>query len=335
MTASPVKLTPKSPIPSPPIPKVGGWDNFQRKYAPYIFISPFFLLFFAFGLFPIIFNGYLSVHEWQPGSGLGDMKFVGLRNFTDNLTDPTFWLSLKNTAILAVESGLPQHLIAIPLAFAINMGLKRAQSFITAIYFLPYITSVVAISVIFFTLFSWQYGVLNAALNSLHHIPILGVLFPGEKINWLGERAFVQPSIAMVIVWRYVGWNMLLYLSGLQAIPGELYEAAAVDGATRTEQFRFITLPLLRPTIFLAVTLSLIGGFQLFEEPYILTNGGGGVGQAGLTTIMYMFRTYNAYSDAGLAAAMAWLLFIVIGALTLVNNRLFGRSGMSNNEAAK
>ncbi len=194
MTAPPIKFTPKSPAPPPLIPKVGGWNNFQRKYAPYIFISPFFLLFFAFGLFPILFNAYLSVHEWQPGSGLGDMKFVGLRNFTDNLTDPTFWLSLKNTAILAVESGLPQHLIAIPLAFAINMGLKRAQSFITAIYFLPYITSVVAISVIFFTLFSWQYGVLNAALGWLHQLPLLGSAV-SRRESQLAGRALVRAAV--------------------------------------------------------------------------------------------------------------------------------------------
>ena len=327
MTATPLK--------SPAQRKTSGWDNFQRKYAPYIFISPFFILFIAFGLFPIVFNGYLAFHSWTPGTGLGNMEFVGIRNFTDNLTDPTFWKSLQNTAILAVESGVPQHLIAIPLAFAINMGLKKAQSFITAVYFLPYITSVVAISVIFFTLFSWQYGAINAALNYLHTLPVIGVLFPGEKINWLGVKEFVQPSIATVIVWRYVGWNMLLYLSGLQAIPGELYEAASVDGANRFRQFWHITLPLLRPTIFLAVTLSLIGGFQLFEEPFILTNGSGGIGQQGLTTVMYMLRTYQSYSDAGLAAAMAWLLFVVIGVLTIVNNFAFGRSGTSGSTGRK
>jgi multiple sugar transport system permease protein len=318
--------------PSIPQQVSSGWDKFQRRYAPYIFISPFFLLFFAFSLFPILFNAYLSVHNWQPGSGLGDMKFVGLRNFSDNLTDPTFWQSLRNTAILAVESGVPQHLIALPLAFAIHMGLKRVQSLVTAVYFLPYITSVVAISVVFFTLFSWQYGALNAGLNALHNLPLIGGLFPAEKVNWLGEVQYVQPAIAMVVVWRYVGWNVLLYLAGLQAIPSDIYEAASIDGATRAQQFRFITLPLLRPTIFLAVTLTLIGGFQLFEEPFVLTNGSGGTGQQGLTTIMYMFRTYNSYSDAGVAAAMSWLLFAVIGVLSLINNRIFGRSGLAGKD---
>ena len=324
--------SPKSSSAARPPRRAGGWAEFQRRYAPYIFISPFFVLFFIFGLFPILFNAYLSFQEWQPGTGLGDMKFVGWRNYTDNLTDPTFWQSLKNTGILAVLSGLPQHLLAIPLAFAVYGGLKKLQNLVTAVYFLPYITSIVAISVIFFTLFSWQYGVINAALNALHNVPLIGGLFPAEKINWLGQKEYVQPSIALVVIWRYTGWNMLLYLSGLQAIPKELYEAASVDGATGWQSFRFITLPLLRPIMFVAVTLSLIGGLQLFEEPFILTNGTGGAGQAGLTTIMYMYRTYASYSDAGVAAAMSWLLFLVIGALTLVNNRLFGRSGMAGKD---
>ncbi|BDP43371.1 cytochrome c biogenesis protein (plasmid) [Deinococcus aetherius] len=308
------------------------WNNFQRRYAPYIFISPFFILFAVFGLFPIVFSLYLSFHEWQPAAGLGSMEFVGWRNFTDNLTDPTFWQSLRNTAVIALESGIPQHLIAIPLAFAIHMGLRRVQGLVTALYFLPYITSVVAISVIFVTIFSWQYGVLNVLLTGLRNLPLIGGLFPAEKINWLGNREFLQPAVASVVVWRYVGWNVVLYLSGLQAIPRDLYEAASVDGATTWQQFRHITLPLLRPIMFVAVTLTLIGNLQLFEEPYIIAGDSGGIGNMALTTVMYMYRTYNFYSDAGLAAAMSWLLFILIGGLTFVNNRVFGRGRLSGSD---
>ena len=308
------------------------WEAFQRRNAPYIFISPFFILFAVFGLFPILFSLYLSFHSWQPAAGLGSMKFIGWRNFTDNLTDPTFWQSLRNTAIIALESGVPQHLIAIPLAFAIHTSLKRVQGLVTALYFLPYITSVVAVSVIFVTLFSWHYGVLNVLLTALHQLPIIGGLFPAENINWLGNRDFVQPAVASVVVWRYVGWNTVLYLSGIQAIPADLYEAASVDGATSWNQFRFITLPLLRPIMFVAITLTLIGNLQLFEEPYIIAGDSGGVGNVALTTVMYMYRTYNFYGDAGLAAAMSWLLFILIGALTLVNNRIFGKSRLSGSD---
>lgn len=316
----------------PRLPLAMRWNNFQRRYAPYIFISPFFILFAVFGLFPLVFSLYLSFHEWQPAAGLSSMKFVGVRNFVDNITDPDFRKSLANTIILGLEAGIPQHLIAIPLAFAIHMSLRRIQGLVTALYFLPYITSVVAISVIFATLFSWQYGVLNAVLTSMHNLPIIGGLFPAEKINWLGSREFIQPAVASVVVWRFVGWNTVLYLSGLQAIPKDLYEAASVDGATTWQQFRFITLPLLRPITFVAVTLTLIGNLQLFEEPYILTGDTGGIGGKALTTVMYMLRTYNVYGEAGLAAAMSWLLFLVIGVLTLINNRLFGRGSLAGRD---
>lgn len=320
---------------APPRPRLtpgARWELFQRRYAPYIFISPFFILFAVFGVFPIVFSLYLSFHSWQPSSGLGSMKYIGWRNFTDNLTDPTFWQSLKNTAIIALESGVPQHLIAIPLAFAIHTSLKRVQGLVTALYFLPYITSVVAVSVIFVTLFSWHYGVLNVVLTALHQLPLIGPLFPAENINWLGNRNFVQPAVASVVVWRYVGWNTVLYLSGIQSIPAELYEAAAVDGATTWKSFRYITLPLLRPIMFVAITLTLIGNLQLFEEPFIIAGDSGGIGGVALTTVMYMYRTYNFYGDAGLAAAMSWLLFILIGVLTYANNRIFGRSRLSGSD---
>jgi multiple sugar transport system permease protein len=321
---------PPQPDPRPTL--AARWEVFQRRYAPYLFISPFFVLFAVFGLFPILFSLYLSFHSWQPAAGLGSMTPVGWRNFSDNLTDPTFWQSLKNTAIIALESGVPQHLIAIPLAFAIHTSLKRVQGLVTALYFLPYITSVVAISVIFVTLFSWQYGVLNVVLGALHGLPLIGGLFPAEKINWLGNRDFIQPAVASVVVWRYVGWNTVLYLSGIQSIPAELYEAASVDGASTGQQFRHVTLPLLRPIMFVAITLTLIGNLQLFEEPYIIAGDSGGIGGRALTTVMYMYRTYNFYGDAGLASAMSWLLFILIGGLTLINNRLFGKSRLSGSE---
>jgi multiple sugar transport system permease protein len=308
------------------------WNNFQRKYAPYIFISPFVILFLVFGLFPIVFSLYLSVHSWNPMTGLSGMKFVGLENYSFNLNDPMFWRSLRNTVILALESGIPQHLIAIPLAFAIHMSLKRFQGFITAVYFLPYITSVVAIAMIFNTLFSRDFGVINAFLQALRGLPILNSIIPAEHINWLGSAAFVQPAIATVVVWRFTGWNTVLYLSGLQAIPRELYEAASVDGASTSQQFRYITLPLLRPIMFLAITLTIIGNLQLFEEPYVLVGPQGGFGQLGMTLSMYLYRTAFEWTDFGTAAAMAWLMFTLIAVLTFINNRIFGRSGLARGD---
>jgi multiple sugar transport system permease protein len=171
--------------------------------------------------------------------------------------------------------------------------------------------------------------VLNWALGVLNHVPLLGLLIPDEPIRWLGRAALIPWSIAVLVIWRYTGWNVVLYLSGLQAIPADLYEAAEVDGASRFQQFRFITLPLLRPIAFFAVTLTIIGNMQLFAEPFLLVNTDGGAGNAGLTSVMYLYKTAFTDLDMGLASAISWVLFAFIVILTIFNNRLF-RSGKAD-----
>lgn len=321
---------------APPEPKTDRqmrWSKLQRRWAPYVFISPFFILFLVFGLYPTLFSLFISLHKWQPSDGWATWKFIGLQNYTFTLTDPWFWKSIYNTVWLGLVSGIPQHLIAIPLAFVIHTNLKRFKTFATAVYFLPYITSAVAIALIFGTLFSEHKGVINQVLAWLHQFPVLNWITPSEKINWLGRSAYIKLAIAIVVIWRYTGWNTLLYLSAIQAIPKELYEAAEVDGASRWQQFRFITLPLLRPMMFFAITLTIIGNMQLFEEPFVLTNGpGGGSDNAGMTATMYMYRTAFEWLDMGTAASISWLLFVFIGILTFVNQRIFGRSGLARGE---
>ena len=133
----------------------------------------------------------------------------------------------------------------------------------------------------------------------------------------------IQPAIAIIVFWRYVGFNVVLYLAALQTIPKDLYEAATMDGAGRLQQFFFITLPSLKPMIFFGVTLSVIGGLQLFEEPFILTGGRGGSDQSGMTTAIYLYRMAFDFNDFGAASAMSWLLFILVAALTWLTNRAF------------
>ncbi len=296
----------------------------QRRYAPYLFISPFFILFAVFGLFPTLFSLYLSFTRWNPLDGLANIKFVGLENYQFLLTDDTlFRKSLVNTAVLGVISGIPQHIIAIPLAFLLHTGLNRIKGFVTALYFAPYVTSVAAIAMVFGTLYSERSGLFNWALAQLHQIPLLGAIIPGDPIPWLGREVWIKPSIALLIAWRYTGWNTVLYLSAMQAVPMELFEAAAVDGASRWQQFRFITLPLLRPMAFYAVTLTIIGNMQIFVEPFLLVNRDGGVNNAGLTTVMYLYKTAFNDLDMGLAASISWVLFAIIIVLTLINNRIF------------
>jgi multiple sugar transport system permease protein len=219
------------------------WSVLQRRYAPYLFISPFFILFAVFGAYPILFSLYLSLHSWNPATGLAGMKFLGLENYSFTLTDKLFWESLYNTLYMGIASGLPQHLIAIPLAFALNVGFRRYQNLFAALYFLPFITSIVAIAMTFTVLFSWQYGLINQLILSLNGLPVLGALLPDGRVNWLGEANLIRPAISAVVVWRYFGWNTVIYLSGLQAIPRDYYEAASVDGATTWQGFRYITCP--------------------------------------------------------------------------------------------
>jgi multiple sugar transport system permease protein len=297
------------------------------RWAPYVFLSPFLLLFVVFGLFPLLFSLHLAFQSWEPTSGLGAMEFVGFSNFAFALEDEWFWKSLSNTGWLAVASGVPQHLVAIPLACFIHRSFKRARNGVVGAYFLPYITSTVAIAILFSSLFSTDYGLINAGIAQLAQVPGLGALLPAQAIDWLNDPDMMKPAIATLVFWRYVGFNTVLYLAALQTIPADLYEAATMDGASRWQQFRFITLPSLKPMIYFGVTLSVIGGLQLFEEPFILTQGRGGSDQAGMTTALYLYRMAFDFNDFGAASAMSWLLFLVVVALTWLTHKLFNRGG--------
>jgi len=283
-------------------------------WAPYVFISPFLLLFAVFGVFPLGFSLYLAFQSWEPTSGLGAMVFVGLDNFTFALGDEWFWKALGNTGWLALASGVPQHLVAIPLAVFIHSSFRRLRDGVVGAYFLPYITSTVAIAILFSSLFSTDFGLVNQAI---------GAVFGGEPIDWLGQPAWIKPAIALIVFWRYLGFNVVLYLAALQTIPKDLYEAATMDGAGRWQQFWYITLPNLRPMVYFGVTLSVIGGLQLFEEPFILTGGRGGADQSGMTAAVYLYRMAFDFNDFGGASAMSWLLFAVVALLTWLTNRAF------------
>ena len=299
------------------------------RWAPYVFLSPFVILFGVFGLFPLLFSLFLAFQSWEPTSGMGAMVFVGLDNYAFALHDEWFWKSLKNTAWLALASGVPQHLVAIPLAYFIHSSFKRLRNGVVGAYFMPYITSTVAIAILFSSLFSTDYGLINVALQILAHLPGVGWLFPQNPVDWLNDPANIKPAIAMIVFWRYVGFNVVLYLAALQTIPGDIYEAATMDGAGRLQQFWYITLPSLKPMIFFGVTLSVIGGLQLFEEPFILTGGRGGSDQSGMTTAIYLYRMAFDFNDFGAASAMSWLLFIIVAVLTWLTNRAFAPRGPS------
>jgi multiple sugar transport system permease protein len=284
------------------------------RWTPYLLISPFLILFAVFGLFPLLFSAWMAFQSWEPTSGLGSMQFVGLENFSFALQDAWFWKSLRNTMWLALASGLPQHLVALPLAVFIHSRFKRLRDGVAGAYFLPYITSTVAIAMMFTSLFSTDYGLVNA---------VLGGVFGMEATPWLTQPDKLKVAVAIVVFWRYVGFNLMLYLAALQTIPRDLYEAATLDGAGPWAKFWRITLPSLRPMILFGVTLSVIGGLQLFEEPFILTNGNGGPDQTVMTSAIYLYRLAFDFNDFGGAAAMSWVLCGVVVVMTLLTNRAF------------
>ena len=234
----------------------------SKNAAPYVFVSPFFILFFVFGLGPIAFSAILSFLRWEPASGLSGMAWGGFdgiwpSNYAYAASDRLFVNSLKNTAIIAVASGLPQHFVGMPLAYFFHVAYTRFRNAVTGAYFLPFITSSVAISLIFNTLFSKDFGVVNASLDALHRLTGIG---PAEHIDWLGKAPYTKPAVSFVVFWRYLGWNTVLYLSALQAISKDLFEAAEMDGATRWQTFTRVILPAFLPAVITGFALSFARG---------------------------------------------------------------------------
>ncbi|TAG03172.1 MAG: sugar ABC transporter permease [Burkholderiales bacterium] len=297
-----------------------------RRLMPYLFISPFFILFAIFGLFPLLFSVVLSLHSWDPAAGFEAMRWVGFDNYTFALTrDDWLHASLYNTLWIALVAGLPQHLIALPLAYFLHTCFGRWRNLVVGLYFLPFITSTVAIALVFSALFSKDFGVVNSILAAFKSVPLVGAIMPEQSVDWANNPQYTKWMISFVVFWRFVGWNTVLYLAALQTVPRDLLEAAEIDGASLWRRFRYIVLPLLKPMMFFAVTLTIIGNLQLFEEPFILTGGTGGTDQAGKTAAMHMYWVAFREGDFGTASAIAWLLFIVIAAVTGLNNRLLGQ----------
>lgn len=278
----------------------------------YLLISPFFILYGIFGLFPIIFSFYLSFHKWN---GSGPMKYVGIAYYKYLITDANFLLSIKNTLIIWILSTIPMVLLAIVLAFVLNAQYLKGKSFFRVVYYLPNITSTVAVAIVFANIFGNKYGILNFFLQKLGFNPV----------QWLSLHLGVQFAIAMVVIWRWTGYNAIILLAGLQKIPYSLYEAARIDGADTWQIFTRITVPLLNPVIQFVVITSTIGGWQLFAEAQMLVGQDGGIGKSGLTVVLYLYNMAFKQSQFGYGSAISWGLVLIIGVFSLINWRLIRR----------
>ncbi len=303
---------------------------YSQKWAAFLLLLPFLILFTIFNILPIIFSFYLSFQRWNPIKGLSSMRFVSIDNYIYALTDPELYQAIINTIKISLYSGIPQHVLAIPLAYILLFLLKRGTGFLKAAIFMPYITSSVAISVIVVNLFA-STGIVNDFLTSLFSFFNFSALQEKMPMNFMGVD-LIKTIISSQVVWKFTGINMVIYMTGMLAIDTTLYEAAEIDGASRYQRFRHITLPMLKPYILFATIMTLIGNMQLFEEPMMLTKGTGGIDNSGVTVAMHIYKTGWEYNQMGISSAVSWILFTLIIILSIITFKSFGKNALTKVE---
>ena len=286
------------------------WTEIYKARWPYLFISPFYILFLIFGVYPVLFSLYLSFTEWK---GLGPIKFVGLKNFELLLRDKVFLQSMTNGVILFFLYVPIMTFLALVLAVILNSKRVRGFRFFRTVIFIPYIMNIVAAGFTFRLMLNEKYGLVNALLGIFNIAPV-----PWLESAWGG-----RVSLALLVIWAWLGYNMVIMLAGLQTIPGELTEAALIDGANPVQAFFYVTIPLMRPVILFSVVLSTMGSFNLFSEIYNLT--GGGPVNATLTPVVVIFNQAFGNFRLGYASAMAYVYFLILFVLTLLQFRYFGQ----------
>ena len=292
----------------PPAAAGGGGP---RDLTGWAFAAPFVILFGIFLAIPILVSFLLSFTSFTQRDLVNPIgtSVVGLDNYARLLSDPKFWKALFNTFYF-VGVGVPLTLaVGLLIATALSRGITRFRTAFRVGYYLPVITSIVAIAVIWRFLLNPDIGLINVALAKL------GIQGP----DWLASRSLAMPSIIAMAVWRNLGFAMVVFIAGLQAIPVSLYEAAAIDGAGRWAAFRYVTLPMLRPTILFMLVITTIGYLQLFEEPFVMT--GGGPLDATLSVTMYMYQQGFQFFKQGYASAIAYVLFVIVAVIAFLQFR--------------
>jgi len=293
----------------------------KENRVAYVYIAPFYILFAIFGLFPMIAGFLLSFFRWD---GLGAMHFLGITNYISLFRDMLFWKALSNTLLIGIIAHIPILLGGLVLAYILNSKLVKGQNIFKTIYFMPMVTSSVAITIIFQNLFGNNYGLINYFMQ----------IFGEEPINWLGgDGSLIKIAVIVMFAWKWIGWNMVIYLAGMQGINNDVYEAASIDGASNFRIVINIVIPLLKPIILFTLIQSSIGMFNLFTEPFVLTGNswGGGSNNGGLTLMMYLLNKApqggNAY---GYASSIAYVITLIVIIISVVLHKV-----MADNDAAK
>jgi multiple sugar transport system permease protein len=296
--------------------------------SAYLFITPWILGFVLFMGGPILFSLFLSFAHWDGISGLGNIQWAGLDNFREMGMDPRFPKAVYNTFIFTIAS-VPLSMIGgILVALLMNQKLKGIAFFRT-IFYLPSVTAGVASAFLWFFIFQPDYGLLNYSIRLIAQLAnffihmALPFDIPVKGPQWLADPAWVHSAYVIMTLWG-VGASMVIYLAGLQGIPEQLYEAADIDGASTWQQFLNVTLPMLSPVIFFNLILTIIGSFQIFTQAFVLSGGNGSPADAALFYVLYVYEEAFKLFKFGYASALAWLLFVVILIVTLVQFKFSG-----------
>jgi len=283
-----------------------------RSVSPIIlFLLPALSFYFVFELFPIFYSLYISFFEWHI---IGDVRFVGLENYLKMFSDPVFIIALRNTFIYTIVTVPIQIILGLAIALLLNQGIKGKVIF-RALYYIPVITSWTVVSLIWKWIYDPVYGFLNYVLLSL------GVI--KEPIRWLQDPSIALYAVMLVTIWKGIGWNMVIFLAGLQTIPQSLYDAALIDGANRWRRFRYITLPLLRPVIATVTVLLTIGALNAFVQIYILTAGGPLHSTEVINT--YLYKNAFSYLNFGYASSMALFLLTITLTISIIQRRILSK----------
>ncbi|WP_410812334.1 carbohydrate ABC transporter permease [Micromonospora sp. 067-2] len=315
-TAPPPPAAPPDDLSTPRRSRGHSLTRLDLTFSPYLYIAPFFVVFGVFGFYPMARTAWMSLHDWNL---VGDHTFIGFDNYTALVTDEYFWNATVNTFGIFLLSTVPQLLLALFLANLLNRTFLRARTVFRMAIFMPNVVSVAAVAIVFGMLFQRDFGVFNWLLG------MVGV----DPVDWDAHRWSSWTAVASMVNWRWTGYNTLILLAGMQAIPRDLYEAASIDGANQWRQFWRITLPMLTPTFVFVVILSTIGGLQLFTEPLVFANGNitGGDQREFQTLAMYMYELgIENLNTAGYGAAVAWAMFIMIALVSLLNFVLVRRT---------
>lgn len=290
-----------------------------RSLAGYLFVGPAMLAILVFFFGPVVAALFLSFTDFDiyALADIGNLRFVGLKNYSELLTTPLFWKALSNTLFFVFVGGPISMMASLGAAILLNSQKARLKDFVRTIFFAPVVTTLVATAIVFKYLLHTKYGFINFGLENIGLKPI----------DWLGDPKWAMPAIIVFSVWKNFGYNMIIFIAALQNVPDDLHEAARIDGANSWQRFLNVTLPALGPSILLVSIMTMTGYFQLFAEPYVMTQGG--PAEQTVTVLYMMYEQGFKWWNLGTATAVAFVLFVMMLIMTMVQMRIAKRYGVS------